>query len=248
MKKYEAVIQTLERLGGTATLGELYTEVFKAGSCSWRTKTPMASIRRIVQLNREIYKIRPGLYGLLRRKNELEQRGLVIQAENRETAPQEALSNHTYYQGLLVKVGNLMGLCTYVPPQDKNKLFLGKTPLGSSCSLTQLPPYSYPETVRRSSSVDVVWINERGMPRSLFEVEHSTDIRNSLLKLEDLQDFHCRMVIVADKQREREIQKKLQFHAFERLKKEKRISFLGNENLVRQYEFEVAKKQMNFIL
>ena len=36
------------------------------------------------------------------------------------------------------------------------------------------------------------------MPHSLFEIEHSTDIQNSLLKFNDLQDFYSRMVIVAD--------------------------------------------------
>ena len=49
MKQYEAVIETIERLGGVATLGELNREVFKIKDCKWNTKTPFASIRRIVQ-------------------------------------------------------------------------------------------------------------------------------------------------------------------------------------------------------
>ena len=40
MKQYEAVIETLESLGGVATLGELNKEVFKIKDCEWRTKTP----------------------------------------------------------------------------------------------------------------------------------------------------------------------------------------------------------------
>lgn len=40
MKQYEAVIETLERLGGVATLGDLNTEVFKIKDCEWKTKTP----------------------------------------------------------------------------------------------------------------------------------------------------------------------------------------------------------------
>lgn len=59
MKQYEAVIATLERLGGVATLGELNKEVFKIKECEWKTKTPFASIRRIVQMNENIYKIKP---------------------------------------------------------------------------------------------------------------------------------------------------------------------------------------------
>ena len=49
MKQYEAVEQTLERLGGVATLGQLNQEVLKIKECEWKTKTPFASIRRIVQ-------------------------------------------------------------------------------------------------------------------------------------------------------------------------------------------------------
>ena len=49
MKQYEAVIETLKRLGGCATFGQLNQEVFKIEDCTWNTKTPFASIRRIVQ-------------------------------------------------------------------------------------------------------------------------------------------------------------------------------------------------------
>ena len=49
MKQYEAVIETLDKLGGVANLGELNIEVFKISDCEWKTKTPFASIRRIVQ-------------------------------------------------------------------------------------------------------------------------------------------------------------------------------------------------------
>ena len=70
MKQYEAVILTLEKLGGVATLGELNHEVFKIEDCEWKTKTPFASIRRIVQQNKEIYNIKPGLYGLMKYKKE----------------------------------------------------------------------------------------------------------------------------------------------------------------------------------
>ena len=49
MKQYEAVIETLKRLGGAATLGQLNQEVMQITECTWKTKTPFASIRRIVQ-------------------------------------------------------------------------------------------------------------------------------------------------------------------------------------------------------
>ena len=46
----------MKNWGGVATLGELNHEVFKIEECEWKTKTPFASIRRIVQQRKEIYK------------------------------------------------------------------------------------------------------------------------------------------------------------------------------------------------
>ena len=81
MKQYEAVIQTLEKLGGVATLGQLNQEVFKIKDCEWKTKTPFASIRRIVQENENIYKIKPGLWALKSYQKELEDKGIVVETE-----------------------------------------------------------------------------------------------------------------------------------------------------------------------
>ena len=36
MKQYEAVIETLKRLGGCATFGQLNQEVFKIEDCTWK--------------------------------------------------------------------------------------------------------------------------------------------------------------------------------------------------------------------
>ena len=86
MKQHDAVIQTMERLGGFATLGQLYQEVLKISDCKWGTKTPFASIRRIVQLRPEIYKIKPGLYGLVKFRKQNEAKGILAETqENRNS-------------------------------------------------------------------------------------------------------------------------------------------------------------------
>ncbi len=79
MKQYEAVIETLKRLGGCATFGQLNQEVFKIEDCTWNTKTPFASIRRIVQDRKEIFRIRPGLWALEEYRSLLADRGIVAQ-------------------------------------------------------------------------------------------------------------------------------------------------------------------------
>lgn len=244
MKQHEAVIETLERLGGIATLGKLNQEVFKIKDCQWNTKTPFASIRRIVQERKEIYRIKPGLWALTSHRQELEARGIV--ADNEAGATSEAAKefNHSYYQGILLEIGNCRGMQTFVPEQDKNKRFAGAT-LKEVRSLDALPVFSYPELVHRSASIDVIWFNERKMPSHFFEVEHSTDIQNSLLKFFDLQDFYCRMYIVADKRRKEEYERKIHYQAFKPLVENNRVQFLDYEALNKQYMLTVENKKIH---
>ncbi|WP_180996795.1 hypothetical protein [Campylobacter concisus] len=61
MKQKECVAESLASLGGMATLFDLY---HKTDVSTWGSKTPFASIRRIVQTNKEFYKVRAGLWGL----------------------------------------------------------------------------------------------------------------------------------------------------------------------------------------
>lgn len=232
MKQHEAVIQTLEKLGGQATLAELYREVMKIEDCKWETKTPFASIRRIVQTRSEIFKVRPGLWALESRKKDL-----GFEKVN-EISPKVREETHSYYQGMLIVVGNLKGFQTFAPQQDKNRRFVN-TQLKEIRSLQEIPSFSHANLVKRSETIDVSWFNNRLMPNSLFEVEHSTDIQNSLLKFFDLQDFNTRMIIVADKNRRNEFEQKRGYKAFQSIAS--RVIFLDYESLAKQYELEIIK-------
>lgn len=247
MKQNEAVLLTLEKLGGVATLGQLNQEVLKITDCEWKTKTPFASIRRIVQLDKNIYKIKPGLYGLVKAKKLLENNGIIEETESNKDSKEIKEFNHSYYQGILLEVGKLKGLNTFVPNQDKNKLFLNKK-LGEIRTINELPKYSFSHIVQRSSTIDVIWFNERNLPHSFFEVEHSTDIQNSLLKFNDLQDFYSRMVIVADEKRKSEYLNKIKYSSFKDLSINKRVEFLNYEDLTKQYENQVQQQKFEFIL
>ena len=245
MKQYEAVIETLKKLGGVATLGQLNQEVLKVANCSWNTKTPFASIRRIVQERSDIYKIKPGLWALESYRHQLESNGIIV--ETPQNADSKAVQDfsHSYYQGLLVLLGNISNYQTYIPPQDKNKRFL-KSSLSEYDTLhSRIPKFSYPDIVHRSSTIDVIWFYDYGighgnlMPLAFYEVEHSTDIQNSLLKFNDLRAFNTKMIIVAEKKRISEFNHKLSYSAFSKLQKEKRIDFLDYERLVKIYEHKI---------
>ena len=86
------------------------------------------------------------------------------------------------------------------------------------------------------------------MPDSFFEVEHSTDIQNSLLKFLDLQDFAARMLIVADQVRRPEYIQKLSMQAFQADRFKGRVHFLSYEQLVKEYEKEVETQPFDIRL
>lgn len=224
MEKYtqeRQVIDALRRQGGYATLRRL-NEVLDFSS--WKTLTPEASVRRIVQLSKDIFRIEPGLWALE------ECRDMVLKKFNivaGDKSSEERFS-HSYYQGLLVEIGNLRDSTTYIPAQDRHHRFLDKE-LGEISSLTELPPFTYENLLRRARTVDVIWFNRRKMPSHFYEVEHTTDIRNSLTKFYELQDFFSDFFIVAGKHREAEFADKIEASIFSPITG--RVRFLSYEKV-----------------
>ena len=208
MKQHEAVIQAMQQHGGYATLGQLYQSVPKIPDCQWGTKTPFASIRRIVQTHEEFFKIRPGLWGLTVEKDH------VLHLFSEELKPnKERDYSHYFFQGLVVEIGNMKGFQTIVPAQDKNKPFASQT-LGNVTTLKDYYDFTFREVINKAQTVDVTWFNERRFPHSFFEIEHTTDFITSLLKFIEFQDFKVNFIIVADNRRQREFESKLVSNAF----------------------------------
>lgn len=217
----QQVITALREQGGYATLRRLNEVV---DFSNWKTLTPEASVRRIVQQSNEIFKIQPGLWAL-----EEVRESILRKFKLNSTNPQSIEKfNHSYYQGLLVEIGKLQNSITYVPAQDQHHLFLEKE-LGEVSDLTIIPNFTYEHLLRRARTVDVIWFNQRQMPTHFYEVEHSTDIKNSLSKFYELQDFFSSFYIVADLHRENEFKDKLSASIFSPIKN--RVKFLNYDKV-----------------
>lgn len=212
MKQHEAVILAMKQNGGYATLGQLYQTAPKIPGSIWGTKTPFATIRRIVQEHDEFFKIRPGLWALTTEKSKVLR---LFSGEKTQTKEREY--SHYFYQGLVAEIGNLKGFQTFVPAQDKNKPY-AKQKLGDVTTLSKLHEFTYASVLRKAQTIDVSWFNVRKYPNSFFEIEHSTDIYNSLLKFVELQDFRTNFYIVADGQRQAEFESKISLNAFTPIK------------------------------
>ncbi len=214
MTQTQEVIRVMEDNGGFSTLGFLYQKV---NTSDWKTKTPFASIRRIVQDNRYFFKIKPGLWALRRLEKEVLRKFKIDKEETNKDF------NHYYYQGLLIEIGNIRGFSTFIPSQDKNKPFLDKK-LVELATINEIYQFTYQNIINRAKTIDVIWFNERKFPSYFFEVEHSTDFQNSLLKFYDLQDFKTEFYIVSSKSRFNEYNSKMQFGAFKEIKN--RVKFV----------------------
>lgn len=216
MTQEQQVIDTLRNQGGYATLRRL-NEVMDFST--WKTKTPEASVRRIVQYSDKIFRIQPGLWALEEMRDKILEKFNIKEKD----AKSIELFNHAYFQGLLVEIGHYKKSSTYVPPQDQHRLFLDKE-LGELTDYKIIPKFTYEFLLRRAKTVDVIWFNERRIPTHFYEVEHTTDIKNSLSKFYELQDFFASFYIVANSHRENEFKDKISASIFSSIKS--RVGFI----------------------
>ena len=220
------VIEQMRKEGGFATLKKL-NEIIDFST--WKTKTPEATVRRIVQESKYIFKIQPGLWALEEFRDEVLDK-FELKLGNKKS---EELFSHSYYQGLLVEIGKIRQQKTYIPAQDQNRKFIDQR-LGDIADLISIPLFTYDNLLKKAKTVDLIWFNERNMPSNFYEVEHTTDIKNSLSKFYELQDFYANFFIVADSCRKKEFEDKLHVSMFNSI--EKRIKFLEYTRVVEMYE------------
>lgn len=234
MKQKEYVIEVMKKNGGYATFQQLNCLV---DFSKWGTKTPFASIRRIVQTNDDFFKIQPGLWALKEFENEVWEKFKINKSS------EQSIDNftHSYFQGIIVEIGNIRKHNTYVPPQDKNKFFLEKR-LAEMTSIDTIYDFTYPNILRKARTVDAIWFNERKMPCAFYEVEHSTDIKNSLNKFYELQDFRARFFIVAAKERKKQFDDIIQSSIYNDITE--LVEFVNYDALIQQYNFEYNKPEM----
>ncbi len=234
MLQKDYVIEAMRANGGYATLQQLNMLV---DFSTWKTKTPEASIRRIVQENDEFFRIQPGLWALREYENEVNKKFNIIKS-NVESVSQ---FTHSYYQGIIVEIGNIKKLGTYVPPQDKNKLFLEKK-LSDIITVHDIYKFTYDDIIRNAKTVDAIWFNERKMPCAFYEVEHTTNIKNSLNKFFELQDFRAKFYIVADKARKRQFEDVIGASIYNPIRE--MVGFVSYDDLVKQYSNESKIKRV----
>lgn len=158
-----------------------------------------------------------------------------------KTPKEKTERRHSDIQGMLLAIGNNKKECadTYTP--DRSKIF-NDMQLGSIATLEKLPHFTYDNIINIVRQVDVMWINERGFPASVFEVEHTTTFTNALSKFCELQDFHAEFYCVAEEARRGKFERELGKSAFSSIKT--RCEFRSYERIEQDYRLALQKSSI----
>jgi len=155
--------------------------------------------------------------------------------------PKSDIYTHSYYQGLLVEIGNAESFATYVPPQDKNHLY-AHMKLGDIATLPAIYGFTHEKLLRKARTVDTIWFNERQMPHSFFEVEHTTSIQNSLDKFVELQDFNSKFLIVSSLNNRALFDDLISYSRYAAIAN--RVRFYDYEKLVRLHDAKMVEREV----
>jgi len=103
-----------------------------------------------------------------------------------EAVPAEewVISSHEESEAILLELGNLLGYDTYT--SDRGKQFqspiLDKSGFLQECAtLDDLPPFTLEKHLVSARLIDVIWLQD-DLPQYCFEVEHSTNVKDGLLR------------------------------------------------------------------
>lgn len=233
MKQREAVVDIMEKHNWKIHLSTLRDELLWNHNFISNAKDPFANIRRIVQTTPDyIYKIKPWFYWLLKYRKKFEQQWLFVDTPENRDSLEVQKANHYYYQWLLVEIWNLEKYQTYVPHQDQNKMCFSDKWDCLKDIITAKDLFWSITSIDRAKTIDVIWLNKNWTPSNVFEVEHSTDIINSLNKFWELEWFNTKCIIVADERRHEEFNKKISQNVYENINP----LFLSYDNLSKYYE------------
>lgn len=221
-----------------APLKLIYGQIWKYKDKSKiKGKTPNMTIQERVQRDKRFIRLQAGIYGL---KAYLDKLPDEYNPNILKTEEEENKIAHSHIQGMLIEIGNIKGFKTFSP--DKNSLFIGKK-LKDITTEEKIPNFTFENILKSIKYIDVIWFNDRNFPNSVFEVENSTDFRNSLVKFVELQDFMTEMILIAPKEKRKlnKFQQEIEKSAFSSIKN--RVKFFDYEYIEKLYNNQIAFKE-----
>jgi type II restriction enzyme len=150
-------------------------------------------------------------------------------------AEEQAESEHTQIQYLLIKIGRALHYDVFVARNDRHRSCDGQS--FSLLTIPALPAMDWsPEVMDTTSLIDVIWLKRNTNEIvSAFEIEKSTSIYSGILRMEDLArsipDCTCNFYLVAPNQREKEVIAQLTRPAFRNDLADISLAYISFNNL-----------------
>ncbi len=145
--------------------------------------------------------------------------------------PVASIATHEDAEGVLLELGSMLGFDTYTA--DPAKQFGGKK-LGGIASLPDVPSFTFDRLLKTAKEIDVIWFDE-GFPAYCFEVEHTTGVRDGLLRLFNLRQLNAKFFIVAPGDVINKFQTEIMKDPFYHIKE--RYTFKSYEQLIELYQY-----------
>jgi hypothetical protein len=145
------------------------------------------------------------------------QQVVTVVPEAEEEGPSAELDDHWDAIAMLAQVGRFLRYDVYVAdPSRESKMFGVK--LGELADLQEVPRFTLDRYLDTISFVDVIWFQEE-FPAYCFEVEHSTNVTQGLLRLYQIRRFtDARFFIVAPAKVENRFKSEVRKDPFHQIK------------------------------
>ncbi|NQS98922.1 MAG: hypothetical protein HQ591_10750 [candidate division Zixibacteria bacterium] len=203
----EAIERVLLDNNYIAPLRKIYKDIVKYRPLTG--KTPYNTIQERVQRDPKFTKIGLGVYALTEYLDKLP---VASEPQNKK---EEEERTHYSIQGMLLEIGNIEGFDTY--SANKNAVFDNK-PLNQIMTLSEFPNFTYPRIIQSIRFIDILWFNDRGFPKSAFEIEITPQFRNSLIKFCELSDFFTKFYIIAESKNKKKYEREISRPVFKEIK------------------------------
>lgn len=218
---------------GKASLNYLYKQAgnFKELPVGDWKKTLRGVLYREVNKGR-FKKIGLGVYALEYYENETSAYTFAAGEKPIEEYLKIIKDRHSAVEGMLLEIGTFFDYTTYT--SDLNKNFDGKR-LSDLCGVTEIPDFTYKELKSVISKYDTIWFTKSRLlfPKYIFEVEHTTDFTNSMLKMYQLLNYDTKFVLVASEKRKKLFIDRINKEPF--VSEKERFVFRSIEDVVKLY-------------
>lgn len=238
MTQSECIMQIIDKNGGYAELSYIYDNAIAEYQNIFNEKNYKTNIRSLLQKeNKNYFRIKPGMWSLNESKSKLP-KDIQDMIEKPSISYYERETEHARMQANLIYIGKSLNFTTYIYAQDRNRVFSKGKRLNDIVDLTKIPNFTYKEILKKIRTIDVVWFDDDisinniiyRYPEVVFEVESSTNFKESLNKFNYLKMLNIRrMYIIAPEKREEQFNKIIELEDYKDIRS--RVKFLHYEDI-----------------